>query len=34
VEEKLTIIVLCNREEVVPASVALKVADLFLTARR
>jgi len=29
-DEKLTIIVLCNRDDLVPASLALKVADLFL----
>jgi CubicO group peptidase (beta-lactamase class C family) len=32
VEDKLTIIVLCNRDDVVPANLALKVADLFLSA--
>ena len=32
VEEKLAIIVLCNRDDVVPANLALKVADLFLSA--
>jgi CubicO group peptidase (beta-lactamase class C family) len=32
VEDKLTIIVLCNRDDVVPANLALKVADLFLKA--
>ncbi len=32
VEDKLTIIVLCNRNDVVPANLALKVADLFLRA--
>ncbi len=32
VEDKLTIIVLCNRDDVVPANLALKVADLFLRA--
>lgn len=32
VDDKLTIIVLCNRDDVVPASLALKVADLFLSA--
>ena len=31
VEDKLTIIVLCNRDDVVPANLALKVADLFLS---
>ena len=30
VDDKLTIIVLCNRVDVVPAKLALKVADLFL----
>ena len=30
VDDKLTIIVLCNRDDVVPAKLALKVADLFL----
>jgi CubicO group peptidase (beta-lactamase class C family) len=34
VKEKLTIIVLCNRDDVVPANLALKVADLFLSAHR
>ncbi len=34
VEDKLTIIVLCNRDDVVPANLALKVADLFLSQRR
>ena len=34
VDDKLTIIILCNRDDVVPASLALKVADLFLTPRR
>jgi CubicO group peptidase (beta-lactamase class C family) len=33
-DDKLTIIVLCNRDDVVPASLALKVADLFLAAQR
>jgi CubicO group peptidase (beta-lactamase class C family) len=32
VNENLTIIVLCNRDDVVPADLALKVADLFLSA--
>jgi CubicO group peptidase (beta-lactamase class C family) len=32
VDGKLTIIVLCNRDDVVPANLALKVADLFLAA--
>jgi CubicO group peptidase (beta-lactamase class C family) len=31
VEDKLTIVVLCNRDDVVPAHLALKVADLFLS---
>jgi len=30
VNDNLTIIVLCNRDDVVPANLALKVADLFL----
>ncbi len=30
VDEKLTIIVLCNRDDLVPANLALRVADLFL----
>jgi hypothetical protein len=34
VEDKITVIVLCNRDDLVPANLALKVADLFLTARR
>jgi CubicO group peptidase (beta-lactamase class C family) len=34
VEDKITVIVLSNRDDVVPANLALKVADLFLTARR
>jgi CubicO group peptidase (beta-lactamase class C family) len=33
VEERLTIIVLCNRDDVAPANLALRVADLFLTAQ-
>ncbi len=33
VDDKLTIIVLSNRDDLVPASLALKVADLFLTAQ-
>ncbi|MGH9544807.1 MAG: serine hydrolase domain-containing protein [Terriglobales bacterium] len=33
VEDKLTIIVLCNRDDLVPANLALRVADLFLTAQ-
>ena len=32
VQDKLTVIVLCNRDDVVPANLALKVADLFLSA--
>jgi CubicO group peptidase (beta-lactamase class C family) len=32
-DDNLTIIVLCNRDDVVPASLALKVADLFLAAQ-
>jgi CubicO group peptidase (beta-lactamase class C family) len=32
VDDKLTIIVLCNRDDVVPANLALRVADLFLSA--
>jgi hypothetical protein len=32
VDEKLTIIVLCNRDDVVPANLALQVANLFLSA--
>jgi CubicO group peptidase (beta-lactamase class C family) len=34
VDDKLTIIVLCNRADPVPADLALKVADLFLAAHR
>ncbi len=34
VDDKLTIIILCNRDDVVPANLALKVADLFLAPRR
>jgi CubicO group peptidase (beta-lactamase class C family) len=30
VDDKRTIIVLCNRDDVIPATLALKVADLFL----
>lgn len=30
-DEKLTIIILCNRDDLVPANLALKIADLFLT---
>jgi CubicO group peptidase (beta-lactamase class C family) len=33
VEEKLTIIVLCNRDDLVPADLALKIADLFFAAQ-
>jgi hypothetical protein len=33
VNDRLTIIVLCNRDDVVPANLALKVADLFLAAQ-
>jgi CubicO group peptidase (beta-lactamase class C family) len=33
VADKLTIIVLCNRDDAVPANLALKVADLFLSRR-
>lgn len=33
VDQKLTIIVLCNRDDVVPANLALKVADLFFAAQ-
>jgi CubicO group peptidase (beta-lactamase class C family) len=32
VEDKLTVIVLCNRDDVVPANLALQVANLFLSA--
>ena len=32
VDDKLTIIILCNRDDQVPANLALKVADLFLVA--
>jgi CubicO group peptidase (beta-lactamase class C family) len=31
VNDKLTVIVLCNRDDVVPANLALKVADVFLS---
>ncbi len=31
VKDNLTIIILCNRDDVVPANLALKVADLFLS---
>ena len=31
VEDQLTIIVLCNRDDLVPANLALQVADLFLS---
>lgn len=34
VEGNLTIIVLCNRDDAVPANLALKLADLFLSAQR
>lgn len=34
VPDKLTVIVLCNRDDAVPANLALKVADLFLSQRR
>jgi CubicO group peptidase (beta-lactamase class C family) len=33
VDDRLTIIVLCNRDDIVPANLALKVADLFLAAQ-
>lgn len=33
VDDKLTIIVLCNRDDLVPANLALKVVDLFLAAQ-
>jgi CubicO group peptidase (beta-lactamase class C family) len=33
VDDKLTIIVLCNRDDLVPANLALKVADLFFAAQ-
>ncbi len=33
VDDKLTIIVLCNRDDIVPASLALRVADLFIAAQ-
>jgi CubicO group peptidase (beta-lactamase class C family) len=33
VDDKLTIVVLCNRDDVVPANLALRVADLFLAAQ-
>jgi CubicO group peptidase (beta-lactamase class C family) len=32
-DENLTVIVLCNRDDLVPANLALKIADLFLTSR-
>jgi hypothetical protein len=32
VEDKLTVIVLCNRDDVAPANLALQVANLFLSA--
>jgi CubicO group peptidase (beta-lactamase class C family) len=34
VNDKLTIIVLCNRDDLVPAGLALRVADLFLAPQR
>jgi CubicO group peptidase (beta-lactamase class C family) len=34
VDDKLTIVVLCNRADPLPADLALKVADLFLAAHR
>lgn len=34
VADQLTIIVLCNRDDVVPAKLALRVADLFLSPHR
>jgi CubicO group peptidase (beta-lactamase class C family) len=30
-DEKLTVIILCNRDDLVPANLALKIADLFLS---
>jgi CubicO group peptidase (beta-lactamase class C family) len=33
VDDKLTIIVLCNRDDVVPANLALRVANLFIAAQ-
>jgi CubicO group peptidase (beta-lactamase class C family) len=33
VDDKLTIILLCNRDDLVPANLVLKVADLFLAAQ-
>jgi CubicO group peptidase (beta-lactamase class C family) len=33
VDNQLTIIVLCNRDDLVPANLALQIADLFLAAR-
>jgi CubicO group peptidase (beta-lactamase class C family) len=33
-DENLTIIILCNRDDLVPANLALKIADLFLTPSR
>ena len=33
VDDKLTIIVLCNRDDLVPADLALKIADLFFAAQ-
>jgi CubicO group peptidase (beta-lactamase class C family) len=32
-DDKLTVIVLCNREDVIPANLALTVADLFIAAQ-
>jgi CubicO group peptidase (beta-lactamase class C family) len=34
VDDSLTIIILCNRDDLIPANLALKVADLFLTPLR
>jgi CubicO group peptidase (beta-lactamase class C family) len=34
VNDRLTIIVLCNRDDLVPADLALRVSDLFLSPRR
>lgn len=33
VDDNLTIVVLCNRDDLVPANLALQIADLFLTAQ-
>jgi CubicO group peptidase (beta-lactamase class C family) len=33
VDDKLTVIVLCNRDDVIPAHLALKVADIFIAAQ-